>query len=492
MALLDGMLSGLVDGEGLNALLDSAKKGMLFGLMDKAAGQAQAGAQPASGPVAPPPPVPVAQGWEPVVTRSIADRPLPGGDYGPPPGFPPMASPVPTGGAQTAPVRRPDFSPSFGDRMTAFGMALQGQNPGSLGGLGEQRNATYDFLVKRGLGGEEARALVMNPDLMKSVLPTLVGNKSMATFGVIGEDQLGGKRYGWIDPRTQSVTAVNIGGAGPSAGGMDPSLSGDALIGAISKQLGPGEAEKVRSIAEGRQPYPTGRVAATPYGRWLIDMVGQYEPGLDATMIGRRRVFNQQLGSAQPNSIGGQKTLMGTALGHLAEVADSAIAVDNTDGMGFAPVAHGWNAVKNWAGTASAANANALAEKVDRFSGEVGKLYSGSQGGGVTERDETRSRFGPMKSASELAAALEASKGLIVSKLEALQRQQDEIFGANGKGRTDFLGDHGRAAMAKIDARIAQLRGQSGAVSVSTPDEARKLPKGTPILLPDGTMGVVR
>jgi hypothetical protein len=190
-------------------------------------------------------------------------------------------------------------------------------------------------------------------------------------------------------------------------------------------------------------------------------MVGQYEPGVDATMIGQRRTFNQQLGSTQPNSVGGQKILMGTALGHLGEVADAAADLGNVN-TPVAMLGHGVNAVMNMS-TDQAAKVNKLNETVDRFSGEVGKLYSGSQGGGVTERAQTKSRFGGDMTPAELAAGLEASRDLIQSKLQALQAQHDTIFGPNEK--MDFLGDNGRAALTRIDAAIAKLKGNTGGAS---------------------------
>jgi hypothetical protein len=260
------------------------------------------------------------------------------------------------------------------------------------------------------------------------------------------------------------------------AGSVNPNLTGDALIKEISDnpQLGPGKAQMVKAIAEGRQPYPSGFLLKTPFGQWLTTMVGQYEPGLDATLVNRRHTFNQQLGSATPSSVGGQKSLMGTSLGHLSEVADAALSLGNSSGPlpdslpGSSYLAHGINRVENTS-TNQAAKVNALNDAVQKFSGEVGKLYSGNSGGGINEREETRSRFSGNLTPQEMASSLEMSKALIGSKLQALQNQQDEIFGPNSKSRIDFLGESGRAAIAKIDAAIAKLRGGSAPAAASAP-----------------------
>jgi hypothetical protein len=306
-------------------------------------------------------------------------------------------------------------------------------------------------------------------------------------FGVIGQNQMGVNQYGFIRENQGTVTPVNAAG-GPvgSAGAIDPSLTGDAFLKAVTDnpQLGPGKAQMVKAIAEGRQPYPSGFLLKTPFGQWLTTAVGQYEPGLDATLIGQRATFNKQMGSSVPTSVGGQKNLMGTALGHLSEVADAAASLGNSSGPlsasipGSSYLAHGINSFENTS-VQQSAKVNALNDAVQKFAGEVGKLYSGSSGGGIGEREDTRSRFSGNLSPQEMAASLEMSKSLIQSKLLALENQQDQVFGPNNKNRVDFLGQNGRAAMAKIDATIAKLRGGGAtAQTAQTPAPAPKLPPG--------------
>ncbi len=381
--------------------------------------------------------------------------------------------------------------PGVGDRLMAgFQGFANSQSPmqalGNLvGGLASgqrsdpqgmalaQMQATYQALRAKGVPDADARAAALNPEVLKTVAGNYFDTKPK--FGVIGQNQMGVNQYGFIRENQGTVTPANPGG-GPvgNAGGIDPNLTGDALLSAISAnpQLGPGKAQMVKAIAEGRQPYPSGFLLKTPFGQWLTTMVGQYEPGLDATLVNRRHTFNQQLGSATPSSVGGQKSLMGTSLGHLSEVADAATALGNSSGPlsasipGSSYLAHGINSVENTS-TNQAAKVKALEDAVQKFSGEVGKLYSGNSGGGIAEREETRSRFSGNLTPQEMAASLEMSKALIQSKLAALQNQQDEIFGQKSKGRIDFLGDSGRAALAKIDAAIAKLRGGTQAAAPS-------------------------
>lgn len=336
-----------------------------------------------------------------------------------------------------------------------------------------QLNATYDALRKSGVPDATARAAALNPEILKTVASNYFDTKPQ--FGVIGQNQMGVNQYGFIRPNQEKVTPVNgesVGGG--ASGGIDPSLTGDAFLKAVSDnpQLGPGKANMIKAIAEGRQPYPSGFLLKTPFGQWLTTAVGQYEPGLDATLIGQRATFNRQMGSSSPSSVGGQKTLMGTALGHLSELADAASSLGNSSGLlptsvpGSSYLAHGINKFENTS-VEQSAKVNALNDAVQKFAGEVGKLYSGNAGGGVGEREETRSRFSGNLTPQEMAASLEMSKALIQSKLQALENQQDQIFGKNNKARVDFLGENGRAALAKIDATIAKLRGGSSAAPAS-------------------------
>ena len=372
--------------------------------------------------------------------------------------------------------------------------------------------SVYGELTRQGVPAGEAAskalAMAQNPELAKAMAPQVFGTNP-PEWKEVGRDAIGNPIMGMVDVRRGTINGVPMakwqagdtgmagagvaGGPGGGAGGgtsVDPSLTGQAFLDAVSKnpKFGPGEASKVQGIAEGKIPYPTGFIMKTPYGRWLTNAVGQYEPGIDATKINQRRTFNTQLGSATPNSVGGQKTLMGTSLGHLAEVADAAVNLGNYAGGGVAPIAHWTNWAKNTVGTDAAARANALSEGVDRLSGEVGKLYSGNSGGGVNERESTRSRFGEAQSPPELAAGLEMSRDLIKSKLLALESQQDQIFGPNNPGRVDFLGANGRAALAKIDAAIAKLRGQSAPTSAAAPvaSAAAAAPAVAPRVPPPG------
>jgi hypothetical protein len=282
------------------------------------------------------------------------------------------------------------------------------------------------------------------------------------TFGVIGQDPNTGKsQYGFINTKTGTARPYNIPQNSNASQtsiqeAMKAGVKGDDLY----QYLPPDRAKTVKAMIEGRMPPPSTTAMRSPATMQLIDAANAIDPGFDATTWKSRSTFNQQFGSQAPSSIGGQKVLMGTALGHLGEVADSAAKLDNVNGLGIAKLGHLANYAKNQT-TEQAAIANALEDKVAKFSGEVGKLYSGSQGGGVHEREDTRNRLGSNLTAAELAAGLEASKDLILSKQKALADQASTIFGPERSQKFDFIGPEGRDAIAKIDTAIAKLRGQT-------------------------------
>jgi hypothetical protein len=280
--------------------------------------------------------------------------------------------------------------------------------------------------------------------------------ESKASF-VKYKDSNGNEIPGVFDPDAKSFTAMNV--------PQSQTSSGPVSLDDLQKN-DPAMASQVQAVLDGRAPYPTGS-RLNPKQQNLKELVTQIDPTFDATTSKTRAKFNMEFGSTSPSTVGGQKILMGTALGHLGEVADSAAGLNNSDGGGLAMFGHGANAIKNMT-TENAAKANALEDKVAKFSGEVGKLYSGSQGGGVHEREDTRHRMGSTLTSAELASGLEASRDLILSKQKALEDQAVTIFGPDKAAKYDFIGPDGRKSLDKIENAIVKLRG-GNAPSAATP-----------------------
>jgi hypothetical protein len=110
--------------------------------------------------------------------------------------------------------------------------ALQGGNLGQSIGRGlqgwqqgqhqdQQRQipgATYRALKAAGVPDATAQAAALNPDIMRAITPHYF--QRLPSFGVIGMDEFGRRRYGFIDPFNRAIQPVE--GQGP-APAMSPS-----------------------------------------------------------------------------------------------------------------------------------------------------------------------------------------------------------------------------------------------------------------------------
>jgi hypothetical protein len=362
-----------------------------------------------------------------------------------------------------------------GQRNDPYGIAQQQQ--------AQAANLTARALVAKGVDPAVARAAVQpgNTEFLKTLIAQTFG-PSKRTFQHY-KDANGNEIAGVFDPDASdaqsSFTPISAPPSSPSAPTTIEEL----------RAKDPALAAQAEAVHEGRLPFPTAS-RVNPQQQRLRDVVATIWPDFDANVSRTRQKFQAEYGSTTPNSVGGQKILMGTALGHLGELAESATKMNNSSGFGLAPVGHFINRVENTT-TTNSANAVALEDKAAKFSGEVGKLYSGSQGGGVQEREETRSRFSPNNTPQEMAAALEASRDLILSKQRALEAQAESIYGPEGAQKFDFVGPEGRAALERIEKAIVKLRGgnpEGGATPAKTSKPAVVIQNGhTYNLQPDGS-----
>lgn len=326
--------------------------------------------------------------------------------------------------------------------------------------------ATYDALVAAGAPKQQAIVAAYNPEssVSKALIQSYITDRKSEIKTV--KDALGNERLVSVNPYDNTSKPIETGGGAaasiPSTAepNYDPVTKRDE---AFLKSLDPTTAAAVKDIADGNMA-GSGRNLQK-----LMPYVARYEQGFSNGTYTARNKFNTELGSQSASTVGGQKVLMGTALGHLGEAADSAVALNNTNGLGSADIGHIANATKNRT-TENSAIANGHNDRVAKFSGEVGKLYSGSSGGGVHEREESRGRLGSNLTSAELASGLESNRDLILSKQQALEQHAVDLFGPEGAKKYDFIGPEGRKSLEKIETAIAKLRGTAPAqVSPAAP-----------------------
>jgi hypothetical protein len=209
---------------------------------------------------------------------------------------------------------------------------------------------------------------------------------------------------------------------------------------------------------------PTNLPPRGPSRDMVMRLAHAIDPNFDETLIPQRQTFARGMGQTSPSSNGGQKILLNTALQHGAELADALEELHNTGGPlpewlpGSGPVANVVNRIKNTA-SSQGGTVKRVNETAARASGEVGKLYSGSAGGGETERLNTARDFSQTNTPAESAGALEAFRNLIFGKMNSLQTARDQVYGSHGENIFPILDPKTKEALNKIDQTIARLKG---------------------------------
>lgn len=232
---------------------------------------------------------------------------------------PPQAQggPPPQQVAQNAPA--PTAGPQGGGRAAAIAALLNPWTPPALASaLGSQINPTYGFQTL-----PDGTVLRTDP---KSGAVQPIYQSSKPTFGQIGEDEYGNKRYGFIDTAKSTATPFNPPPIPGQTGGQQatPGVTGEEYL----KTLPQGRAETVKAIAEGREPFPTGQIMRTPYGQWLQSALSQYKPGLTAQDYQTiKRTREKYTSGAAADEI----KAINTAVGHASKMFDVSEKMGGSD-----------------------------------------------------------------------------------------------------------------------------------------------------------------
>jgi hypothetical protein len=374
-----------------------------------------------------------------------------------------------------------------------------GQRNDAVGMRNQQMESTYRALVQGGVPPAVAQAAALNPEVLKTIAPQLY---SKPDFGVIGTDQYGNPIHGFINKTTQTTTPANTaggaagGGPGVPAGAMD--LHGEDFL----KTLDPAKAQLVRSTAQGLSPYPTGFVMKTPFGQWLTQAVGQYEPGTDANTFGARGVLRKDLAKSGNSSMGGILANGDSAFKHLAEYGQTAAGLGNAshDFYGGGNLANAQNYIGNtmFPTSQTKGQIGAARDNLMHYGQESTKFYSATGGGEAERLAALRDQNPATASSEETAAYLEKEKSLMMDRFKS---KTDHII--NVLGETDGQKEIAKYApsfeksIKKIDESIAKLRGGQGSQQetqaaappkITTQADWSKLQKGTQYTAPDGTV----
>lgn len=377
--------------------------------------------------------------------------------------------------------------------LQQYQIALQQQN----------MKATFAALQKMGASPEEALAAAAgNQDIMKAVVAKYVEPAGQWVQGPT--DQFGGTHPGVFNPRSQTFTPASqlpLGaitqGAGPGAQSdgsqagpagssffakgvtaVDSDLVGDDYL----KQFSPEVRAAVLNYIDGKT-MPSG-YSRPGFVQTVKAIAQKYsndigQPADDTTFVARRQMRNQ-LSSANPSSIGGQLNAGNTAMDHLADVSDAAVALNNYPGEvpGFgsvAPLAHAENALRGWFSGTQSPKVKALMDAAQHYGQEITKFYAGSPGG-EQERQRFMTSINGVNTPAELASVIQQERILMEGRLASLGDQIQGTLGDRGTQQYPVVRPKSTKALDRITQNIGVLQGAGAAPAPSQEAQAPQVP----------------
>lgn len=308
------------------------------------------------------------------------------------------------------------------------------------------------------------------------------------TAGVIGVDGFGQPIHGFIDPINKTATPFKIQGGLPgSQGAGDAGLQGDDYL----KSLDPRMASMVKATADGLRPYPTGMAAKIPENQAIIRHLSMYEPNADANLFKVRGATQVDMAKGR---MGQNVASFNTALGHMHDLYKQIDGLDNSS----VPILNApMNAVRTRASDTTQAKFDTFDATASKVIAETEKAFKGT-GATVDDMKHAREELNSNKSPAALKATVRKYLDLMESRIEALGDQYNRGMQlAQPRAALSLLSPKSQKIVEELKADggktagVAPMISSAQPVKVATPDDARKLPSGTPIQLPDGTIGRV-
>jgi hypothetical protein len=365
----------------------------------------------------------------------------------------------------------------------------------------QYQNQTVQALMKRGLPQDVALAAAANPALMQQLLPRLFGAKQWK----IGErtNFLGEKVPFLYDEVSGETKDLNFGGSGGSGvsggsvgGGGSPNIENfdlskvnHSLTGEAFLNQYPSEIQTAARAYMGGGVMPTGNPRNNGIASIAKNVAQEYalgtgQPNLaDDAAYPARRQMSVDLSKGQPGSLGGQITFGGTSLGHLADVAEKAVSLDNVNGLGIAPVAR-WSNMARGMTTDQAAKVNEVQGAIQHYGQEITKFYTGSPGG-EAERMRFLNTIDTAKAPKEIAGAIRTERDLIPDRLNQIRSQIVDRLGEKeadkqlSRANLDQVVGRINKALAKLDPDGPEAKMMGGsAAPTPQPTAAGKLQPG--------------
>lgn len=325
----------------------------------------------------------------------------------------------------------------------AFAQSV-GINPETLSVLGPQ--GAYDAL--------KARAAQSPADIAyKMAMVKKMQEGDARQWQVVGEDEMGNKRYGYppLPGEVATGAPTALPGSPPATSGQPQSVfdivgnsSGQEALDKL-KKANPSLAAEVESVVAGNQPLPA-RLMGTKRGEVLSALVSQIGgQQFDPNAYKSRQTLANEMSKGTPGSLGGQRNFGNTAIKHAEELYSLIPKLDNYSGVGSHLLNTGKNAWHGFKGDAT--NLQKWNATATNLADEIAKFYGA---GGVEERRKLTEMFDPSKSPEELKAAIQEQVRDMYAKTSNLENQWNETMGPVQSGRKKIVFDDTRKAADRI------------------------------------------
>jgi hypothetical protein len=297
-------------------------------------------------------------------------------------------------------------------------------------------------------------------------------NKPKPEFKIIGQDEFGAPKYGWVDTVNQRVVPFSASGA-PEAGQApgtigDTSLQGDDYL----KTLPANIAAAAQAAVEGRAPPPSAGSLKNPLVQKTIAAAQHLDPEFDLTTWGARNAGHKDFYGGGDSSK--QVKSLNQAISHMGSLVDSAEKLPGHDSPMINSVENFFNTQVLGKGdqTEFKMNAHAVAE-------ELSKVFKGSNMSDA-EIKKWEEGLQPNMSPEQKRAAIGKLTELLHGGMSALDDKRKQSLGDASRRakKGSLLAPDAQQQLEKIKAWVAAGSKPAGA------------PAGAPAGLPTGVKSI--
>lgn len=313
----------------------------------------------------------------------------------------------------------------------------------------------------------------VSPEFMQERLKALIPQPNKVEKDAFGNPIL-------INPQTGATTPVQglsnpLGMQSPQAtsgGQQAPStaaLTGDDFL----KTLPPSAALQVKSLAEGKMPFPGGFALKSPYWQQMIQAVGQYDPTFDAVNYNARAGTRKDFTSGKTAQ---NITALNTAMSHLDSLNNAYNELGNSDYPSYNKIANYLgNATGNQKIQGDTARVSTDAEAVSHELAKVFRSTGMSEGEIKAWKEKIDTNTTPAQQKAVIGGAIDLMNG----RIQALGQQYNKGMGTTKDG-LELLSPEAQQAYQRLSggekgSSATKQGGISDGVTATNPKTGQKI-----------------